>query len=82
MNFASEAGTGAAITGTSINSGEHFQVNVNPTNVTLDVVASPMIAAFASSPLGASPTPEPGTFLLLGSGLLGIVYSIRPRWQK
>jgi hypothetical protein len=107
MNFASEAGTFAAITGTSINSGEHFQVNVNPTNVTLDVVAGPMAAAFASSSVSvnptsltldvvgspmipafasgstdASPTPEPGTFLLLGSGLLGIAYSIRARWQK
>ena len=57
-----------------------FAMNVNPTNVTL--VASPMIAAFASSSLGASPTPEPGTFLLLGSGLLGIAYGIRARWQK
>jgi hypothetical protein len=26
--------------------------------------------------------PEPGTFLLLGSGLLGLSYSVRRRWQK
>ena len=27
-------------------------------------------------------TPEPGTFLLLGSGLLSMAYGVRRRWQK
>jgi hypothetical protein len=82
MNFASETGTFATITGTHINSGEHFSVIVNPTNVTLDVLAGPILPASASSSPGASPTPEPGTFLLLGTGLLGIADGVRRRWQK
>ena len=82
MNFASETGTFATITGTHINSGEHFSVIVNPTNVTLDVLAGPILPASASSSPGASPTPEPGTFLLLGTGLLGIACGVHRRWQK
>jgi len=31
---------------------------------------------------GAAPTPEPGTFLLLGSGLAGISCVIRRKWRK
>ena len=34
-------GTFSTVNGTSINSNEHFQVNYNPTNVTLSVVAGP-----------------------------------------
>ena len=41
MNFASSTGTFATINGTHINSSEHFAVVVNPTNVTLSVVAGP-----------------------------------------
>ena len=29
-----------------------------------------------------SPVPEPGTFLLMGSGLIGLAYSARRRWTK
>jgi hypothetical protein len=29
-----------------------------------------------------SPVPEPGSFLLVGSGLLGVAYSVRRRWLK
>ena len=38
------------------------------------------VSLTAMSNTGA--TPEPGTFLLLGSGLLGVVYSARRRWLK
>jgi len=32
--------------------------------------------------VAASAAPEPGTFLLLGSGLLGLAYSGRRRWRR
>jgi hypothetical protein len=70
MNFASETGNFATITGAHINANEHFAVVVNPTNVTLDVVAGPSPWRVASA--APSPTPEPSSLLLLGSGLAGL----------
>jgi len=60
INFARYTGNFAVVNGTGINSTEHFQVVVNPTNVTLDVVS------------GASATPEPASLLLVGTGLLAL----------
>jgi hypothetical protein len=41
LNGSAVSGTFATVKGTSINSGEHFQLNYNPTNVTLSVVSGP-----------------------------------------
>lgn len=46
MNFGSETGTFATVTGTHINPTEHFQVIVSPTNVMLDVAPGPMIVPY------------------------------------
>jgi hypothetical protein len=48
----------------------HFTVIYNANNVEL---------AFTGNQQN---TPEPGTFLLLGSGLLSMAYGVRRRWQK
>jgi hypothetical protein len=77
LNASKVTGTFSTVTGTAINSSEHFTVVYNPTNVTLDVVsgASPH-SGFASYD---SPTPEPSTLLLLGSGLLLMAHFARRR---
>ena len=72
LNFASSTGNFATITGMHINANEHFAVVVNPTNVTLNVVAGPSPLDLGTGTGGASPTPEPSTLLLLGSGLAGL----------
>jgi len=77
LNASKVTGTFSTVTGTAINSSEHFTVVYSPTNVTLDVVsgASPH-SGFASHD---SPTPEPSTLLLLGSGLLLMAHFARRR---
>ena len=77
LNASSVTGTFATVNGTAINGSEHFAVVVNPTNVTLDVVAGPAppwALGFVDAGGSASPsgTPEPSTLLLLGSGLAGL----------
>jgi hypothetical protein len=108
MNFANKSGTFSLVMGLPINGQEHFTLEYNPTNLTLDVVAGALLSpdsgkeglpatvpfivetdndgttliasniASGSAPhYGLSPTtPEPGSFLLLGSGLLCLGYMI------
>ena len=81
MNFGSETGNFATVTGTAINGSEHFAVMTNPTNVTLDVVsgAAPLalgpthFTSTAASSAPTSATPEPTSIVLLGSGLIGVL---------
>jgi len=94
MNFSSSSGTFSTTVGLPINNQEHFVLEYNSTNLTLDVVAGPddqpqsghgssyyepyvseitdgadQLDNFSSP--GAT-APEPGSLVLLASGLLGI----------
>jgi len=110
MNFASHSGTFSMVVGLPINSQEHFVLEYNSTDLTLDVVSGPAsgpnaqpgwIASksssepfigtdgqlFSMSPsqsrAGApSQTPEPGSLLLLASGLLCAAGGLRRRSMK
>ena len=121
MHFAGESGTFSLVLGLPINSQEHFILEYNPTNLTLDVVAGALLGVYSDNtgspsavpvtlesdatsliasnitPDGgsraassfvsqhgrqSSPTPEPGTLLLLGSGLLCAGYGVRRRMTK
>ena len=114
MNFANQSGTFSLVMGLPINGEEHFILEYNPTNLTLDVVAGPLLSPVSgkeglpatvpfiiqpdndgttliasniesgSAPYyGGSPaTPEPGSLLLLVSGLLCVGYSVRRRMTK
>lgn len=59
----------ATVNGLNIGNGEYFTVIYNPDTVELVVN-------------GQQQTPEPGTFLLLGSGLLSLSYGVRRRLMK
>ena len=101
MHFSSELGTFSLVMGLPINGEEHFVLEYNPTDLTLDVVAGPLfetdsdgtslIASNVASSIASSvtsridlssSTPEPGSLLLLVSGLLCVAYSIRRRMTK
>ena len=99
LNFASESGTFSMVDGLPINSQEHFVLEYNATNLTLDVVPGQLTGVDASSAswlfgsgseekgilLNASDsgtpssTPEPGSILLFGSGMLGLAGILRHR---
>jgi hypothetical protein len=105
MNFASESGTFSMVVGLPINGQEHFVLDYNSTNLTLDVVTGQLSGSdaqgdsaslFANEPFmtqtdgngyslgaanngGASPTPEPSSILLLGTGLAGLAVVLRRR---
>ena len=69
MDFASSTGTFDRVLGEYLGDGEKFDVIYNPTNVMLDVVPS-------------GPTPEPGSLLLLGSGVICLSAFLRKRLHK
>lgn len=96
MTFASESGTFSNVVGLPINGQEHFVLEYNSNNLTLDVVSGGL-AGLSSLKTGASnnepyiqiaestglpmetgqgplqTTPEPGSLLLLASGLAGAI---------
>ena len=107
MNFASASGTFSSVVGLPINGQEHFVLEYNPTNLTLDVesgqILGPTVSghgAFSANdpfiPSGeqtgdgdslnasnnngpAGSTPEPGSIVLFGSGLVGVAAIFRRR---
>ncbi len=73
LNPGQLSGTYASILNDIFNGGtEKWLVNYDDVNGLVQLTAAS----------NTNPTPEPGTFLLLGSGLLGLAYGARRRWQR
>jgi fibronectin-binding autotransporter adhesin len=73
LNPGQLSGTYATILNDIFNGGtEKWIVNYNDAGGFVSLTAA----------MNVSTTPEPGTFLLLGSGLLSIAYGVRRRWLK
>jgi hypothetical protein len=105
MSFASESGTFSNVVGLPINGQEHFVLEYNSNNLTLDV-ASGGLAGLSSLKTGSTnsepyiqlaestgqpmetgqgplqTTPEPGSLLLLASGMAGTIGWMRRRWVR
>jgi hypothetical protein len=102
MNFAGESGTFSTVIGLPINSQEHFVLQYNATNLTLDVVAGPGMQASSghgssssnepfvslvtaetglqsNSDVPSETTPEPGSIVLLGSGVAALAGWLKRR---
>lgn len=101
MTFAGESGTFSNVVGLPINNQEHFTLQYNSTNLTLDVVSGPLSGLSALKNGGSSgepfiqiaeagspsqlamneglpqTTPEPGSLVLFGSGVTGILGWLR-----
>jgi PEP-CTERM motif len=105
MSFASESGTFSNVVGLPINGQEHFVLEYNANNLTLDVVSGGLaglsslktgstnsepyiqLAESTGQPMetGQGPlqtTPEPGSLLLLASGMAGTIGWMRRRWVR
>ena len=103
MTFAGESGTFSNVVGLPINSQEHFTLQYNSSNLTLDVVSGPL-AGLSALKMGSSSnepfiqiaeagspsqmsmsggslqtTPEPGSIILFGSGVVGLIELMRRR---
>jgi len=99
MNFSGESGTFSMVVGLPINNNEHFVLEYNSTNLTLDVVSGPDqqspggkgsayyepyasqvtdgIDQFGDSSAGLSSVPEPGSLVLLASGIICLLAARR-----
>ena len=109
VHFSSESGTFSMVLGLPINGEEHFVLEYNASDLTLDVVPGALVGADSGEPIliasngtsdntssdrssitssiasdyrPSSTTPEPGSLVLLGSGLLCVGYSVRRRMTK